>query len=425
MDATGTVVLLLLAFAFYYPLMMSCLWMLGGTYYYFHRERHVDRKQPPAMCDPAPLVSILVPCHNEADNIEETIAWLAAQEYPNFEIIAINDGSTDQTAGLLETLTVQHERLRVIHLANNAGKAMALRTGALAANGEFLVCIDGDALLDKRATHWLVHHFEHGPRVGAVTGNPRIRNRSTLLGKLQVGEFSSIIGLIKRAQRIYGRIFTVSGVIAAYRKQALQQAGYWSTDIVTDDIDISWRMQLQHWDIRYEPNALCWILMPESFRGLWRQRLRWAVGGMQVFWRYAGTLLRWRHRRFWGVWLEFLISALWAHAMTLVIALFLLGLVVDLPPSWQVSSMVPQWHGVLLAFVCLLQFAVSMRIDRRYEQRLGRKLYWMIWYPIGFWLITMVTTVAAGPMALMRRHDKRATWTSPDRGIQLKKERQT
>ena len=417
MDTTGTLVLALLAFAFYYPLMMACLWMLAGTYYYLHWERRVDRKKPPAMRDPVPLVSILVPCHNEADNIEDTIAWLDAQEYPNFEIIAINDGSTDTTAGLLETLRVQHARLRVVHLANNVGKAMALRTGSLAARGEYLVCIDGDALLDKRATQWLVHHFEHGPRVGAVTGNPRIRNRSTLLGKLQVGEFSSIIGLIKRAQRIYGRIFTVSGVIAAYRKTALQQAGYWSTDIVTDDIDISWRLQLQHWDIRYEPNALCWILMPETFRGLWRQRLRWAVGGMQVASRYAGTMMRWRHRRFWGVWLEFLVSALWAHAMTLVIVLFLLGLVVELPPAWRIDSMVPQWHGVLLAFVCLMQFSVSMRIDSRYEQHLGRKLYWMIWYPIGFWLITMATTVAAGPMALKQRRQKRATWTSPDRGL--------
>ena len=82
-------------------------------------------------------------------------------------------------------------------------------------------------------------HLANGPRVGAVTGNPRIRNRSTLLGRLQVGEFSSIIGLIKRAQRIYGRIFTVSGVIAGFRISALHQVGYWNTDMVTEDIDVS------------------------------------------------------------------------------------------------------------------------------------------------------------------------------------------
>src|SRR3546814_20032176 len=116
-------------------------------------------------------------------------------------------------------------------------------------------------------------------RVGAVTGNPRIRNRSSLLGQVQVGEFASIIGLIKRTQRVYGRIFTVSGVVAAFRRRALDHVGYWSLDMITEDIDISWKLQRDHWTIFYEPRALCWILMPETLRGLWRQRLRWAQGG--------------------------------------------------------------------------------------------------------------------------------------------------
>ena len=89
----------------------------------------------------------------------------------------------------------------------------------------------------------------HYPHVGAVTGNPRIRTRSTLIGRIQVGEFSSIIGLIKRTQRIYGRVFTVSGVIAAFRRRALADVGYWSPDMITEDIDISWKLQLRHWDI--------------------------------------------------------------------------------------------------------------------------------------------------------------------------------
>lgn len=127
------------------------------------------------------------------------------------------------------------------------------------------------------------------PHVGAVTGNPRIRTRSTLIGRIQVGEFSSIIGLIKRTQRIYGRVFTVSGVIAAFRRQALADVGYWSPDMITEDIDISWKLQLRHWDIFFEPRALCWILMPETLRGLWKQRLRWAQGARRCFWStFAG-----------------------------------------------------------------------------------------------------------------------------------------
>ncbi len=422
MSAEISVIGALLAFAFYYPLFMAGAWILGGLYYYFHWERDVDHEHGPSLppqLHKHPFVSILVPCHNEARNLRETIAWLARQDYPHsrYEIIAINDGSSDATTQILEELLDEHPRLRVIHHQHNEGKAMALRTGALAAHGEYLVCIDGDALLDPRATRWLVYHLLTGARVGAVTGNPRIRNRSTLLGKLQVGEFSSIIGLIKRAQRIYGRVFTVSGVVAAFRKSALQRVGYWTTDVVTDDIDISWKLQLDHWDVRYEPNALCWILAPETLHGLWRQRLRWAVGGVQVMARYCRHLLHWRSRRFWGVGLEFTASVVWAYTMAALILLFLVGLLVELPPPLRVPSLAPQWHGVMLGMVCLLQFAVSMRIDRRYEHALGRKFYWMIWYPLAFWLIAMMTTVAAIPATIIRGR-RRARWVSPDRGIQ-------
>lgn len=158
---------------------------------------------------------------------------------------------------MLQQLAQEEPRLRVIHLAANQGKAVALKAGAAAARGDLLVCIDGDALLDRDTAAWLVAPLIHYPHVGAVTGNPRIRTRSTLIGRIQVGEFSSIIGLIKRTQRIYGRVFTVSGVIAAFRRQALADVGYWSPDMITEDIDISWKLQLRHWDIFFEPRALC------------------------------------------------------------------------------------------------------------------------------------------------------------------------
>src|SRR5699024_6481731 len=127
----------------------------------------------------------------------ETIEWLARQNYPDFEIIAINDGSPDDTGRILEELRASIPQLRVIHHESNQGKATGLRMGALAARSEYLVCIDGDALLDRNAVRWLMTHLLDHPRVGAVTGNPRVRTRSTLLGKIQVGEFSAIIGLIK------------------------------------------------------------------------------------------------------------------------------------------------------------------------------------------------------------------------------------
>jgi biofilm PGA synthesis N-glycosyltransferase PgaC len=404
-------------YAFYYPLVMSMFWIGGSLVYYLHWERSRPARTAPPPLPEYPPVSVAVPCHNEGAQVRETILHLARQRYPDLEIIAVNDGSSDDTGAQLDALQEELPQLRVIHFASNQGKAMGLRMAAMAARGEYLVCIDGDALLDEYAVHWLVSHMLGHPRVGAVTGNPRIRNRSTLLGKLQVGEFSSIIGLIKRAQRVYGRIFTVSGVIACFRRSALHDVGYWSTDMVTEDIDISWRLQMRHWDIRYEPNALCWILMPETLRGLWRQRLRWAQGGVEVILRYGRGLLRWRMRRKWLVALEYALSLVWAYTMLGIFVLWLLGLFLPMPPGLYVDTLLPRWHGVVLGLVCLLQFLVSTLIDRRYETRIGRNYYWMIWYPLAYWLISTLTTVVALPRAALKRKGTRAVWTSPDRGL--------
>jgi biofilm PGA synthesis N-glycosyltransferase PgaC len=412
------IVYTMLDFAFYYPLFMSYVWAAAAIYYFFYRER-ADHHRPD---DPPPLsamppVSFVVPCHNEGANVEETIASLLDQDYPDFEIIAVNDASTDDTGRRLETLAAREPRLRVIHFPHNQGKAMGLRMGALAANHEYLICLDGDALLDTCATRWIVRHFLEGVRVGAVTGNPRVRNRTTLLGKIQVGEFSSIIGLIKRAQRIYGRVFTISGVVAAFRRTALHQVGYWNVDMVTEDIDVSWRLQLAHWDVRYEPNALCWILMPETYRGLWRQRLRWAQGGIEVFSRYWRDLLRWQSRRMWIVGVELLISTIWAYTIGTIMLLWFIGLVLPLDPPLIVSSMLPGWAGVILGSTCLIQFAVSLMIDSRYEPALSRYYYWMIWYPMVYWMIQAAASIIAVPKTMLKRRGERAIWKSPDRGV--------
>ncbi len=418
--ASPSFVSLLFNFAFFYPIIMAFFWMVGGTYYYLRRERGQRRPDDPPPLREEPFVSILVPCFNEGERVDETIDAIAMQAYPEFEIIAVNDGSTDDTPEVLESLIATHPQLRVVHLEENHGKANALRIAALAARSEYLVCVDADALLDPHATRWMVGHLMDGPRVGGVTGNPRVRNRTTLLARMQVGEFSAIVGLIKRSQRVYGRLFTVSGVICAFRRTALHRVGFWNDRMVTEDIDISWRLQLDAWDIRYEPNALCWILMPETLRGLWTQRLRWARGGVEVLLRHGRSVLSWRRRRMWGVLLEYALSLVWAYVMLTIILLWALGHVLPLPTTLHVDTLLPRWHGVILALVCMMQFATSLAIERRYERGLARHFYWVIWYPLAFWALGMFAAVVAFPRTLMifaRRRQVRARWISPDRGV--------
>jgi len=117
----------LLQFVFLYPLFMSFLWIVGGTYYYYHWERHGVRATSPPIIENAPLVSVLIPCFNETRNVTETILAAISQTYANFEVIAIDDGSSDTTGAVLDRLTLEHPRLRVVHFLTNQGKAMALR----------------------------------------------------------------------------------------------------------------------------------------------------------------------------------------------------------------------------------------------------------------------------------------------------------
>ncbi len=415
---------ILFSYAFFYPLFMAWIWMVGGTWYYWRWERRIGLPDSPPEYTPKPYASILIPCFNEEQNVQDTVAYALASDYPNFEVIAINDGSTDNTKSILNELAKAHANLRIVHLHENEGKALAMRAGAIAARSDYLVCIDGDALLHPTAVTWIMWHFLTGVRVGAVTGNPRILNRTTILGKLQVGEFSSIIGLIKRAQRVYGKIFTVSGVIGGFRKTALHHIGYWSEIMATEDIDISWRMQLAHWDVRYEPCALCYIYMPETLRGLWKQRLRWAQGGVEVLLHHGKELFSWRSRRFWGVAIEYLASVIWAYAMLTIILLYFAGVFIPIAPSWYVYTLLPQWNGVVLGCTCLVQFTVSMIIDKRYEpdRKYFRTYFWIVWYPLVFWLINLATVVVAVPKVLISGRAKRARWVSPDRGLRPREE---
>ncbi|MDD2698426.1 MAG: poly-beta-1,6-N-acetyl-D-glucosamine synthase [Arcobacteraceae bacterium] len=416
---------ILLGYIFYYPLFMSSLWIIGAIYFYYKNERPYLKQQIPTLRanEKWEGVSILIPCFNEGQNAIETITYALNVKYPEFEVIAINDGSKDDTLEILLDLAKNNPKLKVVNLAENQGKAIALQAGALVAKYEYLIGIDGDALIDEYCVYWMMKHFIRYPAVAAVTGNPRIRNRTTLLGKIQVGEFSSIVGMIKRAQRSFGRIFTVSGVITGFRKAAVHEVGYWSPDMLTEDIDVTWKLQSNGWDVRFEPRALVWILMPETLKGLWKQRLRWAMGGVQVMLKNFKVLFMPRQTHLWGLMVELMLSTLWAYSMMLVFLVWIGSLFIPVAYLMpQQSPILPDQTSIILISACLLQFSVSKWLDGHYDEGLGKNYFWMIWYPFAYWLLNLFTAVTALPKVIFTKKG-RARWVSPDRGAhqQLKK----
>ena len=309
-------------------------------------------------------------------------------------------------------MAAKYKDLRIIDCKENRGKATALKLATFASRAEYLICVDSDAVLDTYAAHYLIYHFfNSGERLGAVTGNPRIRNRHTLLARLQIVEYASIIGAIKRTQRLWGKIMTVSGVVVAFRKKALVDVGLWDHDMITEDISVSWKLQQRFWDIRYEPRALCWMLVPETIKGIWKQRIRWAQGGQEVILRHFKVIFDWHHRRIWPIYYEQWVSLLWTLSWSVVTLYYIITAqtVQDLLMWFTFSSFA-------LVFLCLIQLLVSLIIDSKYDNVL-KYFLWGAWYPFIYWILNATIVLFALPKAIKSRiKGGSGVWSSPDRG---------
>lgn len=399
-------------FVMMYPGVMAVYWTVSAVLYFLLWE---NRALEPDFTfnDNAPMVSVLIPCFNEADNLNTSIPHLLNMDYPNYELIFINDGSRDNTLQIIRDWALQAEKI-VVLTQENGGKASAMNLGLRYARGKYIVGIDGDSILDYNALAYMVQTLERDETLGGLTGNPRVRNRSTVFGRLQVAEFSSIIGLIKRSQSVLGTLFTMSGVIMCLRRDMLRELGGWSENMMTEDIDITWKAQTAGYNIAYEPRALCWVLMPETVHGLYKQRLRWAQGGAEVMLKYFKAMWHWRNFRLWPLYFEYLMTLVWAYAL---LFLSLEGVSRMLQGDWS-YFLTFEVTAVMTFMMFLLQFSVSMFIDSRYESNLFRYFLSCIWYPYAFWLINSITLIHGFPRALLRDRTSPARWVSPDRGVQ-------
>ena len=400
---TSGAYLAVLSFFAWYPIITSGVLVFAAIHFYFRRERRSHHAPIPNPAY-APSASIVISAFNENDNIAETIEGCLRVDYPDFEVVVIDDGSTDETVAAVMPY-VHDGRVRLVRKLFNEGKAMALNDGLRCARGEILLIIDADAVPDPEILRQVAPHFE-SPRVGAVTGNPRVYNRSSLLAKLQAIEFTSIISLQRRAQRVWGRILTMSGVVGAFHRSALLDVGFYSPDMATEDIDLSWKLQLRHWDIRYEPRAIVWMRVPITLRGLWRQRRRWATGLAQVLRRYGRKAVAWKSRRLWPLIFESFLSLAWAYCFVLLTTLWIISYSAGYPPIG--ASPIPNWWGMLIATMCLAQLLTGVLLDRRYDRRIPFYYVMAIFYPLVYWIIMAIVTSVSTPAALLESHTRRA-----------------
>ncbi|WP_218084038.1 poly-beta-1,6 N-acetyl-D-glucosamine synthase IcaA [Staphylococcus epidermidis] len=403
-------------FLLFYPIFMSIYWIVGSIYYFFIKEKPFNRlllvKSEHQQVEG---ISFLLACYNESETVQDTLSSVLSLEYPEKEIIIINDGSSDNTAEIIYEFKKNHD-FKFVDLEVNRGKANALNEGIKQASYEYVMCLDADTVIDDDAPFYMIEDFKKNPKLGAVTGNPRIRNKSSILGKIQTIEYASIIGCIKRSQSLAGAINTISGVFTLFKKSTLKDVGYWDTDMITEDIAVSWKLHLFDYEIKYEPRALCWMLVPETIGGLWKQRVRWAQGGHEVLLRDFWSTIKTKKLSLYILMFEQIASITWVYIVICYLSFLVITANILDYTYLKYSFSIFFFSSFTMTFINIIQFTVALFIDSRYEKKNIVGLIFLSWYPTLYWVINAAVVIMAFPKALKRKKGGYATWSSPDRG---------
>jgi cellulose synthase/poly-beta-1,6-N-acetylglucosamine synthase-like glycosyltransferase/peptidoglycan/xylan/chitin deacetylase (PgdA/CDA1 family) len=249
------------------------------------RHRYTSRRRVPS--GELPPVTVIVPAYNEAVGIERSVRSIAASDYPDLEVLVIDDGSTDATADIVAGLELP--RVRLVR-QDNAGKADALNTGVGLARADVLVMVDGDTLFEAETVRRLVEPLSD-PQVGAVAGNTKVGNRKGLLGRWQHIEYVMGFNLDRRMYEVLQCTPTVPGAIGAFRREALDEVGGVPGDTLAEDTDLTLAIGRTGRRVVYAEDARAWTEAPSTLGALWRQRYRWSFGTMQSVFKHRGAII--------------------------------------------------------------------------------------------------------------------------------------
>jgi cellulose synthase/poly-beta-1,6-N-acetylglucosamine synthase-like glycosyltransferase/peptidoglycan/xylan/chitin deacetylase (PgdA/CDA1 family) len=239
-----------------------------------------------------PPVVVVVPAYNESVGIERAVRSLAASEYAELEVVVVDDGSTDGTAEIVESLGL--ERVRLVR-QENRGKAAALNTGVALSSQDVVVMVDGDTIFEPDTVRRLVRPLAD-ERVGAVSGNTKVGNRRGLLGRWQHIEYVTGFNLDRRMYEVLQCTPTVPGAIGAFRREALDQVGGISGATLAEDTDLTLAIGRTGRLVVYAEDARAWTEAPSTLGDVWRQRYRWSFGTMQAVWKHKRAMIS-RDRR--------------------------------------------------------------------------------------------------------------------------------
>jgi biofilm PGA synthesis N-glycosyltransferase PgaC len=247
-----------------------------------------------------PRVSVIVPAYNEGSRIAATLQSILALDYPDFEVLVVDDGSEDGTSEVAAQFAGMDRRVRAFR-KRNGGKSSALNLGFHESSGDLVLCVDADSQIEPHALRRLVALFED-PRVGVAAGQVRVRNRGTLVSKLQALEYTLMNGMPRLAQSNFAQVLIAPGPIALFRHQVLSEiwqrwgtatpagrpnalAGPWESDTFAEDCDVTLNALLLRYRVIFQPAAISYTTSPVGLYPLLNQRYRWIRGNIQAIWK--------------------------------------------------------------------------------------------------------------------------------------------
>ncbi|WP_260443641.1 glycosyltransferase family 2 protein [Listeria immobilis] len=411
-----------------YPVLGGIAWLTGVIcykfLYHYRQDEWIDIPK-----EVEPFITIMIPAHNEELIIEDTIHYMMNKlHYSKYEVLVMDDGSTDETPEILARLQKQYHNLRVVRIEKNKGKAHAFNIGVGFARGELILSNDADIVPEPNALKKYINYFirMESRNIAAITSNAVVRNRSTLVGKSQTVEFASIVGIIKRTQTaVFGVIYAYSGANTMYKKQALIDAGLFRQNRATEDISIAWDHQLGGWLALFAEDIKFYMEVPETTKLLYKQRKRWAKGGTEVWLTNFKKVFRHPFRKpgRTGIYFDQSLSIIWTFFFWISSIIFFITMMYLIwTQQYQTIKHMLVLSGI---FVCFEMVAgLSQIFTALFMDKKSRKVKYFIFAPLYllfYWMLsaaTIATTFFPAIKTILGYGT--GVWKSPDRQRKIK-----
>jgi len=231
----------------------------------------------------------LVPVYNEEETVEDSLVSLKAVDYPKdkLEILIINDGSTDNTSEIVK----KHVKDNIIFIDNkkNKGKAACLNQGISISKGEFVACMDADSDVSPDIIKKTIPYFQD-KKIGAVTVTVEVKNPKNLLEKIIEIEYIIGLSLALKALSFFNAIHVTPGPFSIYKKAIFDEIGVFDTKNITEDLEIAYRIQKNHYKIANCTATKVKTIAPNTLKSLYVQRRRWYSGALMTLWKHKDMI---------------------------------------------------------------------------------------------------------------------------------------